>query len=286
MNCPVCPKQNIPDEMTACPQCNTDLTPLRRIQALNKHLQQQNQSLDTTNQDLETTKQSLTTAQQTLQTIRQQRQHLQIRWLAISIPVGILLLGLTTWQYTSLTHLRTDYNAATQRIQTLQNQIVSSQPTTIQTTIQTGSAPAHPPTLLDRLHQIYGIEITQESNPADHKATSLAITFQEGLFPPGSAQLTERSSWRLAELAHTLAKTDTHHHYEVEGWADNRPYKIHSHDANPTLAHARATTVANFMRSQIQRTTKSTEWKVSRKIHIAPQNDPSARTVRILCGRE
>ncbi len=285
MNCPVCPKQNIPEEMPTCPQCNTDLTPLRRIQALNEHLQQQNQSLNSATNDLEATKQSLTTTQQTLQTTRHQRQQLQTLWhrlLAISIPVALVLLGLTVWQYTSLTHLRANYTTATRRIQTLQNQIVSSQPTNIQITIPTGSAPSHPPTLIDRLHQIYGIEIKQESNPATPHATSLSITFQEGLFLPGSAQLTERSSWRLAELAHTFAQADKPHHYEVEGWADNRPYKLHNQDANPALAHARATTVANFMRSQIQGMAKSTEWRVSRKIHIASQNSQSARTVRIL----
>ena len=213
MDCPVCKKKSIPDDVSHCPQCNADLEPLRHIRRLRTQLHDQQQSIVRKLAHQQTVERTLLTLQQ-----QQQQAIVSTARLKAVFP-GVVLFALATlaglvWQYQVLTHLDAERQTSLHTMQRLQAQLTDQQHTP-----PVGQQAEQ--SMAENLRSLYAIHVValpidqhltpgQPDRPQKNQplpGNQVEIDFAEGLFASGQSRLGSVARWRLTELASALRRS-------------------------------------------------------------------------------
>lgn len=217
LDCPVCGRRDVAPDDESCPNCNVDLSPLRRV----RRLRERGGAF------------AGRAAASTLTTAPASRR----RWLVIALA---LTTALTLAAFTLLllargrvAALQSDLDVARSRAAELERRAV------VPATTATATASAARP---------LGGEALSLAGPGlviEHRGGDVLIGFEEPLFPSGSELLTVTAARTLEALAQRISALEHPPEIRIEGYADSKPVTPGGRwRDNWSLGLARATSVA------------------------------------------
>ena len=241
MRCPVCPNPDVPADQTACPNCGTDLSPIRRVQELPARWYNEALALLQRGDNAaaiaklcaaaeldpqsEPVKQLLAKTRVSAEPKRENH-GVAIAAFAILalIAIGALIMAIR--------------RPAETRV--VQSSVAASPRTTSPAPSRPDPEPAKPALndLASRLAQRTDVRVDREGD-------DLKITFHGGLFPSGSDVMTKAGRVRLESIAREL----TNVRVNVEGFTDSNPPPPHRWKDNWALAFSRAHAAVEAMRA-------------------------------------
>ena len=247
MHCPVCPNPTIPPDQTACANCGTDITPIRRLQELPARLYNEALALLHKGEndravaklsaaaELDAQSEPIRALLAKVAAAPEPRRDSRVVALAAIIILALVALGALVMS------LKSPSGAGGSQPAERLPRRAESPPLhlPVQANIIPTVAPAVPLASLEsRLSKRDDIRTHRDHN-------TLRVTFNDGLFPSGSDAPTPQGRAKLASIARELSSV----HVNVEGFTDPNPPPPERWSDNWALAFSRAHIAVEVMRA-------------------------------------